>query len=72
VSSLEFGMRVRVLLLPDIHQFLHGATGMVVQPPSQTVMRERKYIKFDKEVRHPYGGHINAIWVSDSMVEVIS
>lgn len=70
--QLELGTRVRIKPLADIHQFLHGAAGMVIPPPSEHVMRDRKLVRFDIDVRHPYGGVMRTMWVDETMVEVLS
>jgi hypothetical protein len=69
--TLELGTRVRIRPLPDIHKFLHGATGMIIPAPSQHVLRDRKFVRFDNDIAHPYGGVMRSIWVDESMVEVV-
>lgn len=69
--QLEMGMRVRVKPLQDIHQFLHGAVGMIIPSPSEHVMRERRLMRFDQDIPHPYGGKQATMWVSPDMVEVV-
>lgn len=70
-TTLHFGMKVRVKPLSEIHQFLHGAVGMIIPSPSEHTMRERKLLRFDKDIVHPYGGVMRSMWVDNTMVEVL-
>jgi hypothetical protein len=71
-TKLECGVRVRVKPLPDIHNFLHGAVGMIVKPPSEHALRERRLVRFDQPVVNPYGGVVAQSWLDESMVEVVN
>ncbi len=71
-TQLDIGTRVRVRPLNDIHAFLHGARGTIVNPPTSQMARDRRLMSFDEAVTHPYGGVLRTLWVSPEMVEVLS
>lgn len=66
------GRRVVVKPTSDMATFLWGAQGHIVPSPSPQVMRDRCLMMFDAPVTHPYGGALGAIWVDESMVDLIT